>query len=82
VAPTQPQQAVQLVGAATALRDQHGLGLTPLDHARLAGWSAGVRLRLGEAGYAAAWADGRRALLEHVITRALDLAAAADVASG
>jgi hypothetical protein len=73
VAPTRPEQAVRVVATTTALRARHGLELTPLDHARLDHWLASVRLRLGEADYAAVWADGQRETLECTIMTALEL---------
>ena len=63
--------AARLLGAAEALRETLGLHRTPHDQADHDRFLASTRAGLGDAGFAAAWAEGRVKALEKVIENAL-----------
>ena len=62
------ERAARLLGAAAALREAIGAPLSPREQARYDRDMSALRADLGEAAFAAAWATGRVAPLEHVIT--------------
>ena len=66
----QPERAVQLAAAATALRET--AGLPPLSGARTESYLTPAR-RLGDAAVARLWAQGRAASSEAAVALALDL---------
>jgi non-specific serine/threonine protein kinase len=65
------QRAAQLAGTAAALRESVGAGFFPSLHARLGRRLAPIRQTLGEAVFAAAWAEGRALPQEDAIVAAL-----------
>jgi non-specific serine/threonine protein kinase len=72
----QPERAVRLAGAAQAMSEWYQAPPIPLTEALLAEGLALARPALGEAGYAAAWAEGRALSLEQSIAEALAMEAA------
>ena len=68
----QPQRAARLCGAGQALRDAVGVALTAVERRRFEATMAAAQTRLGEAGFAAALAEGQ----------ALGLAQAVELARG
>jgi tetratricopeptide (TPR) repeat protein len=73
----QPERALHLAGAATSMRDSHGLPRKPAERARLDGALTAARAALGPAGEAA-WERGRRMSAQE----AVDLALAMPVGPG
>jgi non-specific serine/threonine protein kinase len=76
----QARRAALLFGAATAVRERPGLTANPIwedDHARAV---EATRTGLGEAGFMAAWEEGRALPLERAIETALASADAEDPA--
>jgi hypothetical protein len=69
-----PEQAVQLWGAAEALRDVIGAPLPPNEHSRYECGIEAVRAQFDEAGYASAWAEGQTMSLDEAIAYALSSA--------
>lgn len=63
--------AARLLGAIEAGREQLGLPLSPLNRADHDATAADVRDRLGDAAFAARWAEGRGLALEHAVGLAL-----------
>ena len=72
------QHTVRLVGAATALRQTHGLGRTPLESSQLEPLLADAQAHLGEQRYATAWAQGLHGALDDSVALALALVASPD----
>jgi predicted ATPase/Tfp pilus assembly protein PilF len=68
----QHERAAQLGGAADALRESLGAPLPPSERDRLERAINPVRVALGQAGFAAAWAVGRAMALEQAIAAALE----------
>jgi non-specific serine/threonine protein kinase len=71
VAQGQPDRAVRLFGAAEAVREAGGWSLPPVyrsDHEEAV---AALRAEVGQAAFAAAWAEGRAMLLDQTVTYAL-----------
>ena len=68
----QAGRAARVWGAAEAQRERMGAPVPPAERARYAAAVAHTRAALGEAGYAAAWAEGRALTLEQAIAYALD----------
>jgi hypothetical protein len=66
-----PERAARLLGAAAALRENRSIPLPPVERADLDRVMAGVRASLGEAAFAAAWAQGQAMPLEQIIDEAL-----------
>jgi hypothetical protein len=73
----EPARAARLLGAAAALRESRGIPLPPIECADLDRVMVGVRAALGEAAFAAAWAEGRALPLDQAIAEALQTASAA-----
>jgi predicted ATPase/DNA-binding SARP family transcriptional activator/Tfp pilus assembly protein PilF len=71
----QPMRAAQLLGAVQSLLDAVSGALEPIDRLEYDRNVAGARAKLGEAAFAAAWAEGRAVPLEQVIAVALRVAA-------
>ncbi len=71
IAQGQPEQAARLLGAADTLREAIGVPLPPADRAEYERTIAAARSRLGEAAFAAAWAEGRVMTLEQAVGEAL-----------
>ncbi|HEX5504853.1 MAG TPA: LuxR C-terminal-related transcriptional regulator [Thermomicrobiales bacterium] len=71
-----PALAARWWGAAAALREAIAVPPLPPERARDERHQAAVRARMGEAAFAAAWAEGRALPLEQAITEALASAAA------
>ncbi len=69
---TQAEQAARLFGMAEALRESIGAPLPPVERADYDRSAAAVRAALGEAAFAAAWAEGRATKLEQAIGAALE----------
>jgi non-specific serine/threonine protein kinase len=67
---------VRLLAAAAALRAADGLGLSVADGARHEAAVAAARSTLGNAGFAAAWAEGRALTIEAAVAAAAEEAAA------
>ena len=67
----QYERAARLFGAATQLRDALGLRSKPADQECHDHHTATTRARLGEAAFAAAWAEGRAMMLDQAIDYAL-----------
>jgi tetratricopeptide (TPR) repeat protein len=67
-----PHRAARLWGAAQALREQIGAPLEPTEQEEQARDAASARERLGEADWAAAWAEGRAMTQEQAIAYALE----------
>jgi non-specific serine/threonine protein kinase len=69
----QPARASRLWGASEVLREVYGLPLTPMvrDHYDYEGYLAGARAGLSEAGFEAAWSEGRAMSPEQAIEYAL-----------
>jgi tetratricopeptide (TPR) repeat protein len=65
-----PQRAARLWGAAAALRDALGTPLPPADRPDHDGAVAAARTAMGEAAFAAAWAQGQEMSLEQTIAEA------------
>jgi len=65
------ERAVRLFGAASQLRDMLGLRPVPPDQEYHDQHIALTRARLGEAAFAAAWAEGRALTLDQAIEYAL-----------
>jgi tetratricopeptide (TPR) repeat protein len=70
-----PAQAMQLAGAATALRVVTGVPLPPAELAQLQQQLAPAEQALGDAGSATAWAEGQRMPLEQATAIALEVPA-------
>jgi tetratricopeptide (TPR) repeat protein len=66
------QRAAQLYAAAAALREALGAPVPPADRADYERRVAAVRACLGEAGFAAAWEEGRARSIEQTIDLALE----------
>src|SRR5207302_254972 len=66
-APGSAEHAARLTGAAVALREATGSGLAPIDRAHLERMEAAARVLLGDAGWLAAWAEGRAMTPEQVM---------------
>ncbi len=64
-------RALRLAGAASTLRDEIGVGLTPAQHARIDGALGAVQWGLGEEARTAAWQAGRAMSLEEAVQYAL-----------
>ena len=60
----QPERAARLFGVSTALRDAIGTPLPPAERISYERSMTDVRAQLGEAAFAAAWAEGRATPLE------------------
>ncbi len=67
-------RAARLWGAAEGLREQMGAPVPPVDRVHYEAAVAHTRMALGEAGFGAAWAEGRAMTLEQVIAYALETA--------
>jgi predicted ATPase len=67
-----PAQAARYFGAADALRAAIGLGIAPVERAEWEESITAARAALGEAAFAAAWAEGERMTLEEAINLALE----------
>jgi predicted ATPase/DNA-binding CsgD family transcriptional regulator len=63
-----PEQAARLLGAASVLREVSGAGLLPGDRIAHEREIASVRVRIGGAAFAAAWAAGRALTVAQAIT--------------
>lgn len=63
--------AAQLMGAVAALRDSISAAIEPLDRLPHEERVARLRGSLGDRGFAAAWAEGRRWTMEQAVERAL-----------
>jgi tetratricopeptide (TPR) repeat protein len=68
----QPERAARLFGTADALRAALGAPLPPRERARREQAVAALRDALGEAAFAAAWAEGRALSLEDAVALALE----------
>jgi hypothetical protein len=64
-------RALRLAGAASAVRDQLGVPITPAQHARIDGALGAVQWGLGQSARDAAWAEGRAMELDAAIDFAL-----------
>jgi hypothetical protein len=69
----QPERALRLAGAASALRATCGAPLPPAGQAHLDARLAGPRRVLGEEAAGAAWAAGQAMALQQAISSALDV---------
>jgi non-specific serine/threonine protein kinase len=69
----QPEAAVQLIGAAAAMRDAMGTPLWPTERARLDPAVGRARRLLGEASADAAWMRGWTEPVDHTVVRAQHL---------
>lgn len=67
----EPERALRLAGAASALRDGLGAPATPAQHARVDGAVGAVRWGLSDDAYAAALASGRALTMEQAVQLAL-----------
>jgi non-specific serine/threonine protein kinase len=67
-----PRRAAHLWGAAEALRAARGAPLPPCEQGPYERDVAAARTRLGAAGFAAAWAQGRGTSLEEAVAAALE----------
>jgi predicted ATPase/DNA-binding SARP family transcriptional activator len=67
-----PRRAAGLFGAAAALRATIGAPLPPASRAAYDHHVAALREKLGEAGFAAAWVEGRAMSLERAVAEALE----------
>jgi non-specific serine/threonine protein kinase len=67
----QPDRAVRLAGASSRVSDSYHMPLIPIAAAALAEGLEVARQALGEAAYAAAWAEGRAMSLEQAVAYAL-----------
>ncbi len=65
------ERSARLLGSAAGLRGTLGLMLHPIDRPRRDGDVITVQARLGDAAFAAAWAEGRAMTLEQAIEYAL-----------
>jgi non-specific serine/threonine protein kinase len=74
VAQGQPERAARLFGAVEALRAAMGYPLPPVQRAEHERSIAAVRAALGEATFAAAWAEGQAMPLEAAVADALNQA--------
>lgn len=63
-----PSLAVSFAAAATAMRNNSGTAVPPVDKARLDETLAAMRTRLGEAAFQQAWQNGQRMSLDDAIT--------------
>jgi tetratricopeptide (TPR) repeat protein len=70
----QPERAVRLAAAASALRESIGVPTTAAERVQLAESLATWRAALGEARYASAWSAGRALPTEHAVDEALRVA--------
>jgi hypothetical protein len=70
----QLSRAARLLGAAEALRDNTHLPMTPHERPEYDQHLTSVREHLGEAAFAAAWAEGRTLTMEQAIEFALEVA--------
>ena len=66
------RRAALLFGAAATLRATLGAPLPPIDRPVYDRHLAAARTRLGEAGWAAAWAEGRNMSLDQALAYALE----------
>jgi hypothetical protein len=64
--------AARLSGAAETLRETFGISLHPAERVSHDQAMAAVRTGLGEAGFVAAWAEGRALSLEKAVALALE----------
>jgi len=67
-----PPLAAQLWGAATALREGIGSPRSPIEQEQFDGEVTAIRSALGEAAFAAAFAEGRALTMEEAIAYALN----------
>jgi non-specific serine/threonine protein kinase len=72
VAQAQPERAAPLLGAAEELCAATGLSPSPAERAEHDRSVAAVRTALGEAAFAAAWAEGRALALDEAVAFALE----------
>jgi hypothetical protein len=72
VAQGQATRAARLGGVAEALREALGVALHPVLHGGHDQAVAAMRAALGEAGFAAAWVEGRALPLDEAIALALE----------
>jgi tetratricopeptide (TPR) repeat protein len=72
-APTDPQHAALLLGAADTFAAESGYQVSPDDPRRHTRVVDSVRAALGDLGFEAAWRDGERLSLEEAVAVALDL---------
>ena len=75
------ERAARLFGATEALRERHGIDLTPVERTRHEVAIAPSRARLSETAFAAAWAAGRALPLADAIAEALAVAEAVTTAA-
>ncbi len=68
-----PHAAARLIGAAAALREASGSPLPPRERHEYDRMGARTRAVLGEAGFAAAWAEGHAMSLEQALAYALEV---------
>lgn len=73
----EPERTARLLGAAALLPESRGISLPPIERADLDRVMAGVRAALGEAAFAAAWAEGRALPLDQAVAAARQAAPAA-----
>jgi hypothetical protein len=66
------ERAAQLFGAAEAERERRHDLWWPKDHAQLDRYVSVSRQQLGEAGFAAAWAEGRAMTIQQAIALGLE----------
>jgi hypothetical protein len=66
-----PLRAARLLGAFAALGDQLDIAHHPTDGPQMAEYERVTRDALGEAAFAAAWAEGRQMTLEEAVAAAL-----------
>ncbi len=69
--PVEPARAVQLLGAAQALREAIGMAAPPSDRADHDRILISVRAELGEAAFTSAWERGRQMTPQQAIDYAL-----------
>jgi non-specific serine/threonine protein kinase len=68
----QSERAAQLLGAAKGVREARGIPLAPIDRPGYDAVITAVHAALGEAAFAAAWAEGRALALEEAVALALE----------
>jgi len=71
LAAVQPDESVELVSTAAALRDRLGAARYPVEETRLERCLEGLRRRLGTTAYALAWSAGQATPIEQSVSRAL-----------
>jgi hypothetical protein len=64
---SRPEAAIQLWGVAEALREAIGAPMYPVDQAEYASAITAARAQMGEAAFAAAWAEGRQLTPEQAL---------------